>query len=302
MTFQKKISLGIILSTLLLSSHLYAVEIDENISEDMVSFQDMQKNDKKAFVKFRRKNPQGAQERGMIETGLRPKFDESVECPNIDHQYAIDYRAHRGRESYHGGVDIPAPKKTPILAIADGVVVAKFMNESNPKGIEIVLRHSPKDTSHDKWIFTQYTHMDEMPNLQIGQKVKMADIIGSTGNTGLSGQDAKSKHGDSKYQYSQLMGNQKKANFIKQRRNLIHFGAMYSDNGKFLQSNRIFFPKDGYWMDPNAIYLKTDTLDSFELKKLPAEQKQVSIPYILEDGSIYPKDTKIIWPYHCKKK
>lgn len=302
MTFPKKFSLSFILTSALLSTTVYAIDMEENLSEDMVTFQDMKKSVKKAFGKFRRKNPQGAQQRGMIETGLRPKFDETVSCRDIDHQYAIDYRAHRGRASYHGGIDIPAPRNTPILAIANGVVVAKFMNESNPKGIEIVLRHSPQDTGHEQWIFTQYTHMNKMPDLQVGQKVKMGEVIGSTGNSGLSGQEAKDKHGDSQYQHSQLLGKQKNGNRTKQRRNLIHFGAMYSDNGKFLQSNRIFFPKDGYWMDPNAIYLKPNTLDSFELKELSEEKKQVSIPYMLEDGTVYPKDTKVIWPYHCERK
>ena len=70
----------------------------------------------------------------------------------------MDYSAKRkGKKSYHGGIDMPAPFGTPIYAAANGTVVGKFLGENNLRGIEIVLRHSPQDTGLD--IFSVHTFL-----------------------------------------------------------------------------------------------------------------------------------------------
>ena len=241
-----------------------------------------------SFGKGRRNNPKYAKNRGMITTGLTPKFDKNLIGRGIDEYWAMDYSKKRGREAYHGGIDIPAPKGTPILAVASGIVVAKFMNKGNPKGIEIIIRHSPNDIGLSMWVYSQYTHLLEMPDLKIGQIVKLGDIIAKTSNSGISGKEAKRRYGNSS-------GKRGKGNrFGGVRRNALHFGIFYSNSNKYMNNGKFLVPVDAYWMDPNALYKKTPPYDSKSLKVLSDYQKQILIPCMLESGEVKPKDTKVI--------
>lgn len=264
-----------------------------DITDDQVSRSELKPEVRKSFGKGRRKNPVHARRRGMAPTGLRPLFDEGVICRNIDEHWAIDYTRKRGREAYHGGIDIPAPEGTPILAVADGVVAAKFMNEENPKGIEIMLRHSPQDTGLSIWVYTQYTHLIEMPDLRIGQKIGMGEVIGRTGNTGISGREARRRHGKSR------RGRRGMRSGLEFRRPALHFGVIYSASRLYMKNEKMLVPVDAYWMDPNALYRKSPPFDSASLKALPESDKKVPIPYILPDGKVVPADTRVIWPYSC---
>lgn len=240
-----------------------------------------------------RSDPKDAQDRGMIETGLEPKFDEKVECPVIDDGWAINYTKRRGRVAFHGGIDIPARRGTPVLAVANGIVVGKLMNENNPKGIEIILRHRPQDTGLPVWVYTQYTHLLEMPSLAIGQRIRMGQEIGKTSNTGISGAEARRRGGDAE---------DTKRFWGRIRRDALHFGVLYSVSPKFMQNERVFIPVDGYWMDPNALYRTSPPYDSASLKALADGQKRIPIPYILPSGETRPAGTKVIWPYPCTPK
>lgn len=77
---------------------------------------------------------------------------------------------------WHNGIDGRAVIGTPVYAVADGVVkVAK----DNPTGYGnyIVL-------DHGKW-GSLYGHLSKF-NIRAGQTVKAGDIIGYSGNTGIS--------------------------------------------------------------------------------------------------------------------
>lgn len=212
--------------------------------------------------------------RGVVETGLQPKFIDGANCPEIDsEQWAIDYSGKRGKEALHKGIDIPQPRGTPIRAVADGVVVGRFMNDGNKKGIEVMLRHTPQQTGLAFWTYSQYTHLLEMSPLPVGATVKMGDEIGKTSNTGPMGR--------------------------RERRDALHFAILYSKSPQWSHDGVVVTPKDGYFMDPNAFYRLQPPYDSPSMLALPANQKNVRVPYMKADGALVPPDTRRIWPYAC---
>ncbi len=219
--------------------------------------------------------------RGLFETGLRPKFPDGLDCREIDEAWAIDYSSKRDRENYHGGIDMPAPYGTPIIAAAAGTVVGLFNVAESYRGIEVVLRHSPEDTGLPVWTYTQYAHFEKMPKLVLGQRVKMGEVLGPTGNTGRG---------------------RKAGVQSRTRRPAIHFAVWFTDSPLFVNlRDRIIVPVDSYWMDPNALYRQKPPFDSASMKALPGDEKSVPIPVMLEDGTLIPADTKLVWPYMCSK-
>jgi hypothetical protein len=213
--------------------------------------------------------------RGVIETYLVPDFINGGVCPEIDSEkWAIDYTHKRESAALHKGIDIPQPRGTPIRAISDGVIVGKFANKNNRKGIEVMLRHTPVQTELPLWTYSQYTHLQGMSSLTIGAQVKMGDEIGKTGNTGKMGK--------------------------RIRRDALHFAILYSESPEWSNDGVVVTPKDGYFMDANAFYRLEPPYDSQSLVKLPKDQKQVPVPYIKADGTLVPTSTKRVWPYVCK--
>jgi len=222
--------------------------------------------------------------RGLFETGLSPRFPENADCRSIDDHYAMDYTFKRNREAYHGGIDLPAPFGTPMIAVADGTVVGKYLGGNSARGIEITLRHSPEDTGIPLWIYTQYAHFNEMPKQEVGQRVRMGEILGPTGNSGISPRTGEQS---------------------TRRRPAIHFAVFYSTSEKFHEHRgriKQIIPVNGQWMDPNALFRKTLPLDSYSMKVLPEQEKAIPIPIKFEDGGVFPADTKLVWPYMCSRR
>ncbi len=219
--------------------------------------------------------------RGLFETGLSPVFPAQAECRGIDEGYAIDYAGKRGgREQYHGGIDMPAPWGTPMIAAASGTVVGKFQGERSFRGIEIVLRHSSDDTGIPLWTYTQYAHCSEMPTLEVGRRVRMGDRICPTGNTGIGQTGVQSKR----------------------RRPAIHFAVFFSASEQYVEMRNVIIPADGYWMDPVALFRKTLPLDSGSMKSLPEAEKRIPISVMFDSGETFPADTRIVWPYACTRR
>lgn len=241
-----------------------------------------------ALAGLTRRPPEAARSRGMIRTGLTPKFAEGVYCADIDDGWAMDYSERRGRDAMHGGIDLPALRGTPVRAIASGEVVLKALDDDGAQGIQIWLRHTPDDSGLPVWTYSQYTHLLELPDLAIGHRVRMGDVIGKTSNTGISGAEARTGGAPNR-----------KGGGV--RRDALHFAVLYSPSDKYFRGESLLLPKDGWWMDPVAIYRKAPPFDSVAMKALPAEQKKIPIPYLLDDGSLTPAETKLIWPYACSK-
>ena len=78
-----------------------------------------------------------------------------------------------GKWKMHEGLDICAPKGTPVYATADGRV--KFAGWEKGFGKVVVIDHI--------WFETRYAHLNEI-KVRKGQRVRRGDIIGTCGRTG----------------------------------------------------------------------------------------------------------------------
>ncbi len=201
---------------------------------------------------MRMQGTEQAVERGMIATGLTATF-VGANCHEVDESWAVNYAglAGRGSDALHGGIDIFAPRGTPVLAVAAGEVVAKYDPANSLQGIQIHLRHSPEDTGLPMWIYTQYTHLLELPELPIGTRVRLGEVIGKNANTG-KGAD--------------------------KRRDALHFAVIYTSSPKYYREDNMIVPQDGWWMDPHALYRAAPPYDSVSMKALPASEKRIAIP------------------------
>jgi len=87
----------------------------------------------------------------------------------------------RKTQGIHGynGVDLAAPKGTPIYAAANGrVIIARTSGYNGGYGLYVVI-------SHTNGTQTVYGHMSKV-NVSVGQNVEQGQIIGAVGNTGRS--------------------------------------------------------------------------------------------------------------------
>ena len=82
-----------------------------------------------------------------------------------------------GKVQAHKGTDWAVPVGTPVKAPADGVVV-KAVRKHRMAGNYIEIRNGRK-------YVTRYLHLDSM-KVKVGDKVSKGQVIGKTGNTGLS--------------------------------------------------------------------------------------------------------------------
>lgn len=218
-----------------------------------------------------------AERLGLLPTGLGPKFPAGTECFGIDDYYALDYSYKRSNAVAHGGLDIPAPWDTPILAVAAGTVVGRYLGADTQRGVEVVLRHSPQDTGLPFWTYTQYAHLAALPQQVVGQRVQMGEVIGLTSNTGLDSSNGTNDH----------------------RRAALHFVAWFSPHREFADTGSAIVPVQGQWMDPHTLYRSKPPFESEKTAQLPDEEKWVAIPVMFNNGKTEPADTRLIWPYTC---
>ncbi|WP_310555346.1 peptidoglycan DD-metalloendopeptidase family protein [Flavobacterium sp.] len=76
----------------------------------------------------------------------------------------------------HNGTDYAAPRGTPIMSTANGVVEQSGYTAGNGNFVKV---------KHDKTYATQYLHMSRIL-VRRGQQVKQGDVIGKVGSTGLA--------------------------------------------------------------------------------------------------------------------
>lgn len=82
------------------------------------------------------------------------------------------------RNKAHLGTDYAAPKGTPIMATANGQVIAASRTRGNGNYVKI---------KHNSTYTTQYLHMSKFASgMKKGKMVKQGDVIGYVGSTGLA--------------------------------------------------------------------------------------------------------------------
>jgi murein DD-endopeptidase MepM/ murein hydrolase activator NlpD len=80
----------------------------------------------------------------------------------------------------HQGLDLAAPKGTPIYAPGPGIVISTTTENENTKGgLSVTIKHEPQDPT----LISYMAHCDSI-NCSVGQKVDSNTVIATVGNTG----------------------------------------------------------------------------------------------------------------------
>lgn len=118
---------------------------------------------------------------------LRPIAVNEVNWPLPDYRYGGTFFA---PDIVHTGIDIVAPRGTPVLSAEAGRVVWAgtglyfgVYNPEDPYGMAVVIEH---DFGYkNSPLFTVYAHMDEI-TINLGDTLKAHQPIGIVGNTGFT--------------------------------------------------------------------------------------------------------------------
>lgn len=114
----------------------------------------------------------------------RPIAADQVNWPLDDYRYGGKFF----EDVVHTGVDIPAPKGTPVIAAGPGRVVWAGYgvyrggnDPTDPYGLAVTLRH---DFGYQgQPLYTIYGHLDQVDVVE-GQHVETGDLLGLVGETG----------------------------------------------------------------------------------------------------------------------
>lgn len=219
-------------------------------------------------------------------SGLDAAFPEGHACQPIACPFASPTRYDGSRRpndrngGLHGGIDLSLSEGTPLLAVADGEVIA-LGEGGRMEGIFLWLRHSPEDTGLPFWAFSKYQHFSALPKLKVGERVKAGQVVGPSGATGTAG----GHYGAAGYPHLHLT---------------TFFGPSgeYEIKGMFAS---VVSGKDALLDDTLILYLR-DLRELSDVRKLPEARRTVRPAVVDEDGSIVPPGSKTVWPVACKRK
>ena len=97
--------------------------------------------------------------------------------------YTLNYKEFDGS---HLGVDIRAPIGTPVLSIANGVVVRAVQPNNATGNRFVVIRHDDVPLNGTtQTLFSSYLHLSEV-SVKEGTKIRKGEMLGKVGNTGIS--------------------------------------------------------------------------------------------------------------------
>ncbi|MCK9558447.1 MAG: M23 family metallopeptidase [Candidatus Cloacimonetes bacterium] len=160
----------ILLSILLTPYNLYAEEIDyQALQEDPLET---------AYRKLGSPGDIEWDEEEMVSGGA-PLLISDMKWPLKSGELSSLFSRTRSKSRRkHLGIDIVAPKSTPIHAVLDGIVevVSNGGKGFRGYGRVIIINHSDQ-------LWTLYSHCSTM-NVKVGQRVKQGDVIATVGRTG----------------------------------------------------------------------------------------------------------------------
>ena len=160
----------ILLSILLTPDNLYAEEIDyQALQEDPLET---------AYRKLGSPGDIEWDEEEMVSGGA-PLLISDMKWPLKSGELSSLFSRTRSKGRWkHLGIDIVAPKGTPVHAVLDGIVevVSNGGKGFRGYGRVIIINHSDQ-------LWTLYSHCSTM-NVKVGQRVKRGDVIAAVGRTG----------------------------------------------------------------------------------------------------------------------
>jgi murein DD-endopeptidase MepM/ murein hydrolase activator NlpD len=111
-----------------------------------------------------------------VPTNLKTTWPVSGETVMDYSMEALSYNQTTRDWRVHNGMDIAAEEGTEVVAAADGEVYTIY--EDDTMGTTVVIRHKNGYT-------TRYSSLSENLQVQVGQSVKMGQVIGTVGATAL---------------------------------------------------------------------------------------------------------------------
>ena len=218
-------------------------------------------------------------DRAIRPSGLRPVFAKNADCPPIASEFGAQTRYDGSRRprfrfgGYHGGMDLSLPEGTALLALAAGTVVTKGEG-GQAEGIYVWLRHAPQDTGLADWVYAKYQHLATLPDLALGARVAVGQVLGRSGKTGTVG----GHYGPSGYPH-------------------LHLTTLRSAAGEYrVEGTRVSAP-GGYLFDPVAVYHEAQASGAARPSR---GDLAVAIPYVGTDGRAWPTGTRVVWPVACR--
>jgi len=219
--------------------------------------------------------------KGLFETGLVPVFPDGVSCPVISSPYGSKTRydgssRNNSHHGYHNGMDISLDTGTPLLAVARGTVISKG-TAGQLVGSYLWLHFRPEDTGMPLHLFARYQHLDEIPDLAVGDTVEAGQPVAKSGLTGTQG----GHFGSDGYPH-------------------LHLVYRTGPGPEFTVKGPMIGPKSLNYLDPVGLYLVSppETLSNHALRVLPDAVKQVSVA-VKTGNRIIPAGSRTVWPVAC---
>ena len=114
--------------------------------------------------------------RSLADAAERLPFDRPVGAARTTSGFGVRFDPFNGRPALHQGQDFAAPRNTPILATAPGIISFAGVRGGYGRTVEI---------DHGGGFKTRFAHLNSIA-VQPGQRVAVGNRIGGMGTTGRS--------------------------------------------------------------------------------------------------------------------